>query len=406
MQVVIFEDYLAGELRPVTLARPTFAISLCGTNLYNLVKLKGLRVSYILRKYLEEISIQEFPCSKKITEKSLLFLNGALLPLFSILEKILNKTREGKPFLAQTDSRVSTAFFPEIDFNLSKFNERSITNFLLSQDYEFWEERFPLINYPFEIIKYNKDFFKQNTERLKEGYEEKVPGVFTGSNVKIHPTVCMDTEEGRIIIDEGTTIGPFVYLKGPLYIGKNCKVIERTSIKEMSHIGHHCKVGGEVECSIIEPYSNKQHHGFLGHSWVGSWVNMGAGTSNSDLKNTYGEVTIEYQGRRIPTGMQFLGCIIGDYSKTAINTSIFTGKIIGVASYVYGFVTTNVPSFCNYARSFGQVTEHYLPAVVRTQKRMFERRDVEQKRVHIKLLEDIYEITRDERIMSTEAFSF
>ena len=174
----------------------------------------------------------------------------------------------------------------------------------------------------------------------------------------------------------------------------------------MCHIAHHCKVGGEVECSIMEVYSNKQHHGFLGHSWIGSWVNIGAGTSNSDLKNTYGEITIEYQGRKTPTGMQFFGCIIGDYSKVAINTSIFTGKIIGVASYIYGFVTTNVPSFCNYARSFGQISEHHLPAVVRAQQRMFTRRNVKQKRVHIKLLEHVYRITQGERIMSTESLSF
>jgi len=405
MQAVIFEDYLAGELRPVTLARAVFGISLCGTNLYTLIKSKGFKVSYILRKYLEDFCAEDFSNSP-VEERNLLFINASLPPVFSILQKILDKAKEGKPFLTQTDSRIIAAFFPDLNFNPAGFDERSLANFLRSQEYEFWEERFPLINYPFDIIRYNKDYFKENIQKLKENYKQQAPGVFVGKNVKIHPTVCLDTEEGEIIIDDNTSIAPFVYLKGPLYIGRNCRIIERTSIKEMCHIGHHCKVGGEVECSIMEPYSNKQHHGFLGHSWIGSWVNMGAGTSSSDLKNTYGEVTIEYQGKRIPTGMQFLGCIIGDYSKTAINTSIFTGKSIGVASYVYGFVTTNVPSFCNYARAFGQITEHHLPAVVRTQKRMFERRNVKQKRVHIKLLEDIYEITRDERIMSTEALSF
>ena len=251
-----------------------------------------------------------------------------------------------------------------------------------------------------------RQYFQENLQELKKGFREISPGVFVGDNVSIHPTTCTDTKEGFIIIDKDTRISPFVFLKGPLYIGQGCRITERASIKEMCHVSDHCKVGGEVECSIMESYSNKQHHGFLGHSWVGSWVNLGAGTSSSDLKNTYGEVTIEYQGRKVPTGMQFLGCIIGDYSKTAINTSIFTGKVIGVASYVYGFATTNVPSFCNYARDFGQMTEHYLPAVVRTQQRMFARRDVRQTRAHIKLLEDIYEITRDERIISTENLSF
>jgi len=133
---------------------------------------------------------------------------------------------------------------------------------------------------------------------------------------------------------------------------------------------------------------------------------MGAGTCNSDLKNTYGEVAIQHRGRRINTGMQFLGCVIGDFSKTAINTSIFTGKIVGVCSFLYGFVGTNVPSFTNYARSFGQETECLLDVVVKTQERMFTRRKVQQTVADIKLLEDMYEITRDERQMSTEGLSF
>ncbi len=406
MHIVIFEDYLAGELRPVTLARAAFAISMCGTNLYNLIKGEGFEISYIVRDYLREICKQEFPNKPLEKKKDLVFINASLPPIYSIFQRILDKTGKGKAFIAQTDSRISAAFFPELDFDLAKFNENSLTNFLQRQEYEFLEDKFPLINYPFDIIRYNKLYFKENIKHLMRNYKKFSEGVFVGKNVKIHPTACLDTEEGEIIIDDGTYIAPFVYLRGPLYIGRNCRIIERTSIKDMSHIGHNCKVGGEVECTIMEPYSNKQHHGFLGHSWVGSWVNMGAGTSSSDLKNTYGEVTIEYQGKKIPTGMQFLGCIIGDYSKTAINTSIFTGKIIGVASYVYGFVTTNVPSFCNYARTFGQITEHYLSSAVRTQKRMFARRNVKQTRMHIKLLEDIYEITRDERIISTEALSF
>jgi len=404
MQVIIFEDHLAGELRPITLARATFGISLCGTNLYSLVRAKGFKVSYVLRKYLWEYCNEEFP-NFPLKDRTILFINASLPPVNSILQQILDLTKEGGPFLSQKDSRVACAFFPDLKLNLSKFNELSLTNFLLDQDYRFLEEKFPLINYPFDVIRYNQQYFQENLQELRKGFKEISSDVFVGKGVSIHPTVCMDAEEGPIIIDDNTEISPFVYLKGPLYIGKNCKIIERTSIKHACHIGHNCKVGGEVECSIMEPYSNKQHHGFLGHSWVGSWVNMGAGTSISNLKNTYGKVTIQYQGKKVPTGMQFLGCIIGDYSKTAINTSIFTGKIIGVASYVYGFVTTNVPSFCNYARSFGQITEHYLPAVVRTQQRMFARRNVTQTRVHIKLLENIFNITRDERIMSSESLS-
>ena len=92
----------------------------------------------------------------------------------------------------------------------------------------------------------------------------------------------------------------------------------------------------------------------MGNSYVGSWINHGAGTCNSDLKNTSGTVKMEYRGESIATGMQFVGCMMGDYAKSAINTGIFTGKTIGVCSMVYGFVTTSVPSFVNFAPPFRQ----------------------------------------------------
>ena len=104
-------------------------------------------------------------------------------------------------------------------------------------------------------------------------------------------------------------------LKGPVYLGQNVKVSEHAALKDEVCISHTCKVGGEVEAAVFEPYSNKQHYGFLGHSYVGSWVNLGAGTCNSDLKNTYGKVNMVYDGKKVATQMQFMGCIIGDYAK-------------------------------------------------------------------------------------------
>ncbi|MCX7038784.1 MAG: glucose-1-phosphate thymidylyltransferase, partial [Spirochaetes bacterium] len=171
---------------------------------------------------------------------------------------------------------------------------------------------------------------------------------------------------------------------------------------ECVSIGERCKIGGEIEASVIEGYTNKQHHGFLGHSYVGSWVNLGAGTSNSDLKNTYGEVRLEFHHAKVDTGMQFLGAVIGDYAKSAINTSIFTGKIVGVSSMLYGFVGQNVPSFCNYARSFGQITECPVDQAVLIQKRMFARRGIAQSVEDVEVLKAAFELTRSERLISDE----
>ena len=100
--------------------------------------------------------------------------------------------------------------------------------------------------------------------------------------------------------------------------------------------------------------------------------------------------------------MQFLGCVIGDYAKSAINTSIFTGKVIGVSSMLYGFVGTNVPSFCNYARSFGQITECPVDQAILIQKRMFSRRGIQQTPEDAALLRDVFERTRSERLISDE----
>ena len=112
-----------------------------------------------------------------------------------------------------------------------------------------------------------------------------------------------------------------------------------------------------------------------------------------------------YRGEKVDTNMQFVGCIMGDYSKTAINTGIFTGKTIGVCSMVYGFVSTNVPSFVNYARTFGQITELSPEVMIATQKRMFVRRNVTQRASDCQLILDMYELTRYERQLADEPLS-
>src|SRR5262245_20508590 len=114
---------------------------------------------------------------------------------------------------------------------------------------------------------------------------------------------------------------------------------------------------------------------------------------------------MNYRGQQVITGMQFVGCIMGDYAKTAINTGIFTGKLVGACSMVYGFVTTNVPSFVNYARLFGQVTELPPDVMISTQERMFRRRNVPQRPCDARLIEDMFELTRHERQLAGEPLS-
>ena len=405
MHIVLFEDHLTGENRPITLPRPAFGVGLAATCLYDVAQRYASGLSALVRGYLRAKTDAAFALAPA-PASDVLFLNASLAPSFSAVERLVGEAARGGNYLIQHDSRVAAAYFELLPAGRADQDEQTITSFLLEQQYRVVREELPLVTYPFDVIRYHQAFFDENVARLTADMSEVQPGVFVGRDVKIHPTAVMDPDEGPIVLHDEVTVGPFALVIGPVVVGRKSKIIERASIKEQVQIGHTCKIGGEVECAIVEPYSNKQHHGFLGHSYVGSWVNMGAGSCNSDLKNTYGEVAIQHRGDRVETGMQFLGCVIGDYSKTAINTSIFTGKIVGVCSFMYGFVGTNVPSFTNYARTFGQESEYLLDAAVKTQQRMFARRKVEQTREDIQLLEHMHEMTRDERFMSTEPLTF
>lgn len=216
-------------------------------------------------------------------------------------------------------------------------------------------------------------------------------GVFIGKNVKIEPNVFFDASNGKIKIGDDTKIKANSILRGPLSIGKKCVI---NSFAEISHstIGDVCKIGGEVEACVIKSYTNKQHHGFLGHATVGSWVNLGAGTSVSDLKNTYS--TISVKGK--DTGKIFVGPIIGDYVKTAINTSIFCGKVIGASSHLYGMVTEDVPAFTSHL-SPGNMYELPVKIAIKIQKAMSARRGVKFTKIEEKKFETLFARTAKDR---------
>ena len=245
-----------------------------------------------------------------------------------------------------------------------------------------------MFEYPHEVIRHNMETLVPNLKyRLRVGeYREIADGVFAADDASLSKQVITETGEGPIVLEQSASVGPFSVLRGTVFLGAYARVNEHAVIKDNVSVGHTTKIGGEVEATVVEPYSNKQHHGFLGHSYIGSWINLGAGTCNSDLKNTYGKVNIQYGGQKTETGMQFVGCIMGDYAKTAINTEIFTGKTIGVCSMLYGFVTTNVPSFVNYARLFGQFSELPAEVMIATQRRIFSRRNVEQRPCDIQII--------------------
>ncbi len=172
------------------------------------------------------------------------------------------------------------------------------------------------------------------------------PQIWLAPSSYVHPSVIFDDDPGAIIVDDNATIRPGAIIVGPAYIGPNSSVLEHSLIKAGTAIGPSCKVAGEVAGTIFQGFANKAHDGHIGDSWIGQWANLGAGTTNSNLLNTYGEVIVRTETGHERTGEQFLGAIIGDHVKTAICTRIMTGAIMntGVMWASARAVTGSIPA--------------------------------------------------------------
>ena len=158
----------------------------------------------------------------------------------------------------------------------------------------------------------------------------------------VFPGVVFDTHAGPIFIGPDVTIRPNAVLVGPCWVGRGSVISEGAVIRGNTVIGPQCRVGGEVGATIFHGFSNKVHDGYMGDSFVGQWVNIGADTVTSNLLNTYGEISVrlESDAPRRNTGRMFLGSLIGDHVKTAICTRLMTGTVLGTGAMV---ATTSAP---------------------------------------------------------------
>lgn len=195
------------------------------------------------------------------------------------------------------------------------------------------------------------------------------------------------------MIGNNVTVMPNAVIEGPCYIGDHSVIKAGAKIYESTSIGPVCKVGGEVEASIIHGYSNKQHDGFLGHSYIGEWCNLGADTNTSDLKNNYSSVKMNVNGKEVDTGSLFVGLMMGDHSKSGINTMFNTGTTVGVSSNIFGagFPPKTIPSF---AWVDGQDVQGYrLDKAIEVAKIVMARRKVTMTDSYMALMKYIFEIT-------------
>jgi len=261
-----------------------------------------------------------------------------------------------------------------------------------------------LWNYTWEFLHNNGEMIKADYELVfyeEDNYIEIDPGVvginpydiWIGEGATLKHGVILDASEGAVIIDENATIMHNAVIVGPVYIGKNSLIKIGAKIYPNTSIGAFSKVGGEVSDTIIQAYSNKQHDGFLGKSYIGEWVNIGANTNNSDLKNTYKPVDVWFypDKSKLSTDSLFVGCFIGDHSKIGINCSINTGTVIGYGTNLYGkdLIKEFVPSF-----SWGEADElvdYKFDKFIETAKSVKARRDEDLTNEEIDLIKNIYE---------------
>jgi len=223
--------------------------------------------------------------------------------------------------------------------------------------------------------------------------------VYVAPGVLVHPMVVLDASEGPVYIDEAAEIHPFSRIEGPCYIGKK-SILLGDKCREGNSIGPVCRIGGEVEESIVHGHSNKYHDGFLGHAYVGEWVNLGAMTTNSDLKNDYSSVSVVLDGKRpIDTGSTKVGALIGDHTKTSIGVLMNTGAYVGAMALIAtngNLLPKFVPSFAWFLE--GVVTKGFgRKKLYETAKVAMSRRGQQWTEADEAMWDEIYRMTRPAR---------
>ena len=364
MPLYIFEDSRFDGLFPLTYSRSAAELR-CGTLtlLQRLQRMLGRPVNGLLvRDGLSAIvhhRLAPLPVNPGLsTKEGLILINARWLALGSTWNDPAPDSA-GLSADAIVWAHLSAATAGKID--LSKIHEPRTLEALLPT-LQRRSEKAILIHRPWDLLEHNHAAILEDFRRLGRANESKplVPNsvhilapenLHLGANVKLYPGVVLDASAGPIIIEADAAIRANAVITGPTAIGPRAVIRTLADIREDNTIGPGCRVGGEVIGSILLGNVNKQHHGFLGQSIVGEWANLGAGTTTSNLKNTYGNVRVPVNGSEEDSGRMFLGAVIGDHAKLAIGTYLSTGTVVGFASHI------NVPRPPKFVPSFAWLTE-------------------------------------------------
>ena len=414
--VCIFEDQQYRNLLPLVYTRPVYDLR-CGISTLR-QKIERLylnsEVALHCRRYLAEFLKLENPKHdvNRVADKGCLYINGRLL---ADAESAKQLTLDGKDAVyvhgdTLVAARLNNGAGRALGAAIPEVLERG--HF---KDLPAIEIKVNMISYPWNLISSNGAEIVADVAALASAGGQRIKGIVydgahlvnreqivIGQGTKVKPGVVLDAENGPIYIGSNATIFPNAVIEGPAFIGNRTLIKVGAKIYENTSIGEVCKIGGEVEASIIHSHSNKQHDGFLGHAYLGKWVNLGADTNNSDLKNNYGNVKVYIDGRQVDSGSMFVGLIMGDHSKSSINSMFNTGTVVGVSSNVFGsgFPPKFVPSFSWGGRDN---LATYDPAkALEVATRVMARRKMELPSVERQVLMTVFDLTKSERASFAE----
>jgi UDP-N-acetylglucosamine diphosphorylase/glucosamine-1-phosphate N-acetyltransferase len=409
--ICIFEDNYYSRLFPLSLTRPVYDLR-CGIfTLKEKIRRQFPQSPVYLycRNYLAQI-VQDENRNAKVNELDTdhcLFINGRTLADSNFSKKI-EFTKER--YYVNNGQLVAAYLRGGNLQNLRNIVEKDFKPANASQ-IEQLEIDVKCINYLWDLVGENLNQIERDFSDINAGGQIlgnvsdyaimlNSKNIHVGANSEIKPGAILDAAEGPIFIGENVTIMSNAVIEGPAFIGDNSTIKIGAKIYEGTSIGEVCKIGGEVEESIVHSHSNKQHEGFLGHAYLGQWVNLGADTNNSDLKNNYGSVKVYVDGNWVDSRSQFVGLFMGDHSKSGINTMFNTGTVVGMMSNVFGagFPPKVIPSFAWGGRE--GFVEYELEKALDTARRVMARRQIKMSSDYEKLLRHIFDLTKSERDQS------
>ena len=367
MRIVVYEDLGVENLEPLALSRPAFDLRCGAASLLDRQRryTAATAVSVVVRPFLAAFTALLHPELSVNGRGERSALAGRFEDGLAAGTRLLVNARwlppagtvppPRSPHIGLVGEQVAYVALPPEP--LPDGSPAAVADYI-----EGCRQRLPVRAAGGRMIDYLWDLIEANAEALEQDYEDwKGHGVPSAAAVvgprerlvvktgaRLDPLVAIDTTAGPVLIDQGAVVRSFSVLEGPCYVGAGTQVLGARV--RSSALGPCCKVGGEVEASIIHGYSNKAHDGFVGHSYVGEWVNLGAGTQISDLRNDYGPVTVPVAGRKVNTGLTKVGAFLGDHSKTGLGVLVNTGTAVGPVGHLLAsgsLLPKEVPAFCS-----------------------------------------------------------